>query len=192
MTKAEYLDRLRECLSPMPPEEREAQLAYYAELFDDMREDGISEAEAVERLGSPEDVAAELMAEIPLSTLVKNKVKAKGSPSALTVVLLVLGAPLWLPLLIAAFAVLLALLITFWAVGLSLGVVIPAVGVGLVGLGLGTLLSYASLPLLLALGFLFGGGGLLILGVLLMAAIIRGLAALCRGIWHACKKALLR
>ena len=192
MMKLDYLQRLRAALAPMPAEEREAQLAYYGELFDDMLEDGMSEEEAAAHLGAPEDVAAELLAEMPMAALVKNRVQAQGSPSALTIVLLVLGAPLWLPLLISAFAVLLSLLITLWAVGLSLGVVIPAVGVGLIWLGLGTLLSYASLPLLLAFGFLLGGLGLLILGVLLMAAIVRGLAALCRGIWRGCKKALVK
>ena len=101
MTKAEYLERLRVSLALMPPEEREAQLAYYEELFDDMLEDGMSEAEAAAHLGAPEDVAETLLAEIPMSTLVKNRVQAQGKPSALTVVLLVLGAPLWLPLLMA-------------------------------------------------------------------------------------------
>ena len=81
MTRAEYLARLRECLALMPAEEREAQLAYYEELFDDMLEDGMSEAEVCERLGAPEDVAAELLAEIPMTTLVKSRVKAGGKPS---------------------------------------------------------------------------------------------------------------
>lgn len=192
MTKAEYLAKLRECLALMPPEEREAQLAYYEELFDDMLEDGMSEAEVAEHLGAPEQVAEELLAEIPMTTLVKNRVKASGRPSALTIVLLVLGAPLWLPLLISAFAVLLSLLISLWAVGLSLGVVLPAVGVSLVGAGLGALLGRVTLPLLIALGSVLVGLGVLILGVLLMGVIARGLARLCRAVWRGCKKALLK
>lgn len=192
MTKAEYLARLRESLALMPPEEREAQLAYYEELFDDMLEDGMSEAEAAAHLSAPEQVAEELLAEIPMTTLVKNRVKANGRPSALTVVLLVLGAPLWLPLLIAAFAVLLSLLISLWAVGLSVGIALPAAGVALIGLGLGTLLGQITLPLLIALGFVLCGLGVLILGVLLVGWIARGLWRLCRSIWRGCKKALLK
>ena len=192
MTRADYLARLRECLALMPAEEREAQLAYYEELFDDMLEDGMSEAEVCERLGAPEDVAAELLAEIPMTTLVKSRVKAGGKPSALTIALLVLGAPLWLPLLIAFFAVLLSLLITFWAVGVSLGVVLPAVGLSLAAVGVGALIRLFSLPLLMALGSFLSGLGLLILGALLMGLIVRGLAKLCRAVWRGCKKLLLK
>ena len=192
MTRAEYLARLRECLALMPAEEREAQLAYYEELFDDMLEDGMSEAEVCERLGAPEDVAAELLAEIPMTTLVKSRVKAGGKPSALTIALLVLGAPLWLPLLIAFFAVLLSLLISLWAVGVSLGVVLPAVGLSLAAVGVGALIRLFSLPLLMALGSFLSGLGLLILGALLMGLIVRGLAKLCRAVWRGCKKLLLK
>ncbi len=192
MTKAEYLEQLRACLAQMPTEEREKQLAYYEELLSDMIEDGMSEAEAAEHLGAPETVAAELMAEMPMATLVKNRVKANGRPSALNIVLLVLGAPLWLPLLIAAAAVLLALVITLWAVGLSVGIVLPAVGASGIVLGVGTLLSYASLPLLMALGSALIGAGVLILGVLLLGVIVRALAQLCRSIWRGCKRALAK
>ncbi len=192
MTKAEYLARLRECLALMPAEEREAQLAYYEELFDDMLEDGMSEAEVSEHLGAPETVAEELLAEIPMTTLVKNRVKAEGKPSPLTIVLLVLGAPLWLPLLISFFAVLLALLISFWAVGVSLGVVLPAVGLSLAAVGVGALIRLFSLPLLTALGSFLVGLGLLILGALLMGLIVRGLARLCRAVWRGCKKLLVK
>ncbi len=192
MTRAEYLEKLRECLALMPDEEREAQLAYYEELFDDMLEDGMSEEQVVEHLGAPETVAEELLAEIPMATLVKNRVRAEGKPSALTIVLLVLGAPLWLPLLLSAFAVLLSLLISFWAVGISLGVVLPAVGIALVGVGVGKLLGMVTLPFLAALGAILCGVALLILGALLMGVIVRGLAMLCRAVWRGCKKLLVK
>ena len=192
MTKAEYLERLRASLALMAPEEREAQLAYYEELFDDMLEDGMSEDQVVDHLGEPEAVAEELLAEMPMAMLVKNRVRSSGKPSALTIVLLVLGAPLWLPLLIAAFAVLLSLLISLWAVGLSLGIVLPAVGISLIALGFASLFGYASLTPLLALGSILCGAGVLILGVLLFGVIVRALARLCRGVWRGCKKALTK
>ncbi len=192
MTKAEYLERLRACLGQMPPEEREKQLAYYEELLDDMLEDGLSEAEAASQLGAPETVASELMAEMPMAALVKSRVQAGGKPSALTVVLLVLGAPLWLPLLLAVFAVLLSLLITLWAVGLSVGIAVPAVGLAAVALGVGTLFGQAALPLLMAIGAIAGGAGLAILGALLLGVIAKGLAKLCRAIWRGCKKMLVK
>ena len=192
MTKAEYLERLRACLGQMPPEEKEKQLAYYEELLDDMLEDGLAEQEATAQLGAPETVAAELMAEMPMAALVKSRVRAGGRPSALTVVLLVLGAPLWLPLLLAACTVLLSLLITLWALGLGIGVTVPAVGLGAIALGVGTLLSRAALPLLMALGAIVGGAGVLLLGALLFGAIVCATARLSRAIWRGCKKLLIR
>lgn len=192
MTKAEYLERLRELLAQMPPEEREEQLAYYEELFDDMLEDGMSEEEAAAHLGAPEDVAAELLAELPMATLVKNRVRTRSRPSALTVVLLILGFPLWFPLLISGFAVLLSLLISLWAVGLSVGVSVAAVGLAGVAAAVLALFGEATMPLLTAFGLAFAGAGVLILGVLLLGAIMRGIAALCRGIWRGCKKLLVK
>ena len=52
MNKAEFLDTLRRALSQLPPEELEKQIAYYEELFADMREDGLSEQEAAAKLGA--------------------------------------------------------------------------------------------------------------------------------------------
>ena len=192
MTKTEYLDRLRAALTLMPAEERERQLAYYEEMVDDMLEDGMSEDEAAAQLGEPEKVAEELLAEIPMATLVKNRVKTREQLSALTVVLLVLGFPLWFPLLISFAAILLSLLITLWAVGLSVGISVAAAGAGALALAVLTLIGKAALPFLAAVGAFVGGAGVLILGVLLTGVIIRGLARLCRLIWRGFKKMLVK
>ena len=69
---------------------------------------------------------------------------------------------------------------------------LPAVGASGIVLGVGTLLSYASLPLLMALGSALIGAGVLILGVLLLGVIVRALAQLCRSIWRGCKRALAK
>ena len=103
-----------------------------------------------------------------------------------------LGAPLWLPLLLAAFTVLLSLLITLWALGLGIGVTVPAVGLGAIALGVGTLLGRAALPLLMAFGAIFVGAGVLLLGALLFGAIVCATARLSRSIWRGCKKLLIR
>ncbi len=108
MTKREFLDALGSRLSQLPKEEIEKQLAYYAELLDDMTEDGIPEARAVEKLGAPEEIAKTVLQDSPLPMLVKSRVKSGGGWTALRVVLLVLGAPVWLPILLLIFAVLLS------------------------------------------------------------------------------------
>ncbi len=95
MNKQEYLGALEYALAQMPPEEREKHLAYYDELICDMCEDGMSEEEATSRLGDPNAVAQELLAALPLATLVKTRIRSGGSLSPLVIALLVLGFPLW-------------------------------------------------------------------------------------------------
>ena len=51
MTKLAFLDELEKRLSQLPQEEIDKHLSYYAEMIDDMTEDGMDEAAAVEKLG---------------------------------------------------------------------------------------------------------------------------------------------
>ena len=51
MTKHEFLKQLKAELVGLPGAERRRQLDYYAELLDDMVEDGMDPEMAVERLG---------------------------------------------------------------------------------------------------------------------------------------------
>lgn len=61
MTKIEFLAQLEKRLAQLPENERKSRLDYYSELIDDMIEDGLSEEEAVERLGSSEEIASRAM-----------------------------------------------------------------------------------------------------------------------------------
>ena len=150
MNKQEYLGALEYALAQMPPEEREKHLAYYDELICDMCEDGMSEEEATSRLGDPNAVAQELLAALPLATLVKTRIRSGGSLSPLVIALLVLGFPLWFPaaaLLISAIAM---------AIALPLGYVesspLMAAGLLLAFTGAGLLLALALPPLARLLG----------------------------------------
>ena len=55
MTKHEFLKQLKAELAGLPGAERRRQLDYYAELLDDMVEDGMDPEMAVERLGPVSD-----------------------------------------------------------------------------------------------------------------------------------------
>ena len=120
MNKMEFLSRMEAALAGLPREDVEERLIFYAEMIDDRVEDGLPEEEAVAQIGPVEDLAAQIAAEIPLSRLVKERVRSRGKRSAGEVALLVLGSPLWIPLLVAAFAVLLSVYIVIWAVIVSL------------------------------------------------------------------------
>lgn len=62
MTRNEFMDRLKSLLADMPEGEREEALQYYNDYFDDA---GINnEQEVLDSLGSPENVAASIKADI--------------------------------------------------------------------------------------------------------------------------------
>ncbi|MBR6381751.1 MAG: DUF1700 domain-containing protein, partial [Lachnospiraceae bacterium] len=123
MNRNEFSENLRNRLSGLPQTDLEERISFYDEMICDRMEDGMTEEEAVSSVGSIDSIAAQITSEIPLTRLVRARVKPKKKPSGWIIALLILGFPLWFPLLIAAFSILLALLITVWAVILSLFVV---------------------------------------------------------------------
>ncbi len=200
MDKQTYLEKLRRALAQMPPEELERQIAYYDELISDMCEDGLSETESTARLGEPGDVAAELLAELPLGTLVKSRIRSADKLSALTILLLVLGFPLWFPLLISAFAVvfslLLALLVTIWSLAVALAAVVLSLGAAAVAAPIALLSGTVTGSPLLIIGTALAAAGLCILGALALPPLFRALASLsrtlCRGLWRGIKSIFIK
>jgi uncharacterized membrane protein len=116
MTRDEFLHALGAGLGQLPADEAQKQLDYYSELLDDMMEDGVSEAEAVAKLGAPEELAAQILQEQPLSALVSSRLTPRKGWSALSITLAVAGSPVWLPIALALFAVVLSIYIVIWAV----------------------------------------------------------------------------
>ena len=192
MNKQEYLVALEYALAQMPPEEREKHLAYYDELICDMCEDGMSEEEATSRLGDPNAVAQELLAALPLATLVKTRIRSGGSLSPLVIALLVLGFPLWFPLLASVFAVVLSLLITLWALFVSYAAVVFALGLCAVATPLALVFGFAEGSPLVLVGLALTSAGLCVLGALLIPPLFRGLAALCRAVVRGVKSIFIK
>ena len=133
MTKREFIAALRKSLSGLPQQDMEDRLAFYGEMIDDRIEEGYTEEEAVSDVGSVEEVATQIIREIPLARIAKERIKPKKRLRAWEIVLLVLGAPIWLSLLVAAFAVVLSLYAVLWSVVVSLWSVFAS----LVGCALG-------------------------------------------------------
>ena len=133
MNKTEFLLDLTEKLSPLPWEEIADRWDYYSEMIDDRTEEGLTEEEAVAEMGSVEEIAAQIVSDIPLSRLVKEKIKPKKRLAAWEVILLALGSPLWLSLLIAVFAVILSLYVVLWSVMISLWAVFAALAASALG-----------------------------------------------------------
>lgn len=108
MNKKEFLTALGRAL-PHRGRGLRSVLNFYGEMIDDLIEEGLSETEAVERIGSVEEVARGIETE-GLGREVERKRR-----SAIELVLLILGAPLWFSLLLAGFSVAFALYAVLWS-----------------------------------------------------------------------------
>lgn len=142
MTKKEFLIKLREGLSGLPKEDIEERVRFYSEMIDDRIEEGLSEEEAVLAVGSIDEITAQAFADVPFIRVAKEKLKSQRNLSALEIVLLVLGSPIWLSLLIAAVAVAVSLYAVLWAVIISFWAVFAVfVACFLAGTASGTVLA---------------------------------------------------
>ena len=189
MTKEAFLTALQGRLAGLPRADMEERLSFYEEMIDDRMEDGLAEEAAVAGIGSVEEVAAQITAQTPLVKLVKERVRPKRRLRAWEIVLLILGAPVWLPLLLAAAAICLSIYITVWSLVLSLYAVnlsFAAAGLGSVAVAAGYLLNRqpAQAGCVFGIGLLLMGLALLFLPVSIAATrgMVRGTKNLILGL----------
>lgn len=133
MNKQEFLARLRKGLYGLPQNDIEERLAFYGEMLDDRMEEGLSEAESVLEMGDVDEIVRQTVADIPLTKVVKERIRPKKRLKAWEIVLLAAGSPILLSLGIAAAAVVLALYTVLWAVIVSLWAVFGVFAVCAVG-----------------------------------------------------------
>ncbi len=120
MTKHNFLLSLHDRLAGLPQDEVEERMNFYSEMIDDRMEEGLTEEEAVSEIGSVDEIASQIVDDIPLAKLVKEKITPKKRLKAWEIVLLILGSPLWLSLAAAAFCIMLSLYIVLWSWAISL------------------------------------------------------------------------
>ena len=187
MNKQEFLWRLMDGLSGLPMEDIDRSLDYYSEMIDDRMEDGLSEEEAVAALGPVGEICSQILAETPLSRLVKEAVRPKRKLRVWEIVLLVLGSPVWVPLIGAALIVVVTVYLSIWAVLLSLYAADLAGAVtGLAGVV--TLFRMLSIGQI-AEGILFLGGGMVCIGLAIL--LFFGFNRLTKGLVWVTKRGLL-
>lgn len=120
MNKEEFLANLRNGLSGLPQDEIEERLTFYTEMLDDRMEEGLSEEEAVLAAGPVDEIVKQVVAEVPLAKIAKERIRPKHQPAGWEMILLILGAPLWLPLGLAGIVTILSVYVSLWAVIISL------------------------------------------------------------------------
>ena len=167
MTKLEFLDKLQAGLLGLTESDAQERLNFYSEMIDDRMEEGLSEEQAVAQVGDVQVIVANILAEIPQNAPVQAdaevvkqviakvekpthhqatpKKEEKKHMETWQIILLILGFPLWLPLLIAAFAVVISLIAVLWSVvgtlwGALFGT-LAGCGIGVTLLGLGCMIA---------------------------------------------------
>ena len=194
MTKNEFIAELRKRLSGLPEREIEERIGFYSEMIDDRIEEGTSEEAAVADIGPIDGISDGIIRETPIITLAKERIKPKRTLRTWEIVLIVLGAPIWLSLAIAALSVALSLYIAIWSVIVSLwatfgsfvaaapatviiGIVCAFTESGPAGLALvGAGLLLAGVAIFLFFGSLWATKGTVILTKTLVMAIKRKIA----------------
>lgn len=199
MDKNTFLSELRAGLSGLPEEGIKERVAFYEEMIDDRMEDGMSEETAVSSVGPVEKVVSEIVAETPFPVIVKERVSPKRPLKGLEIALLILASPIWLSLLIAAFAVLFSVYIVLWALVISLWAVeLALIATALAGIAGGIVIFFQShIPNRVPIGVAAIGAGLFTAGlsVFLFFACLaasKGAVSLGKKIWVGIKSLFLR
>lgn len=194
MNKIEFLAELKKSLAGLPEEDIQKSIDFYSEMIDDRTEDGVSEEEAVAALGGIDEIRAQILKDTPLQKIVKERIKPKRTVRAWEVALLIIGAPLWLPLLIAAASVLLAVYTVIWSVVVvlfSVDVSFFAVALGGIFGSLVLFITEQTLAGLLLLGGGLACAGLCILWFFLCIGSVKGIIFISKHIILAIKSAFI-
>ena len=127
MNKQEFLTELKSALSGLPDEEAEERIAFYDEMIDDRIEEGLSEEIAIAQIGSVDSIVSQIITDYPLAKLFKERIKPKRVRPAWKTALIVIGFPLWFPILAAVaviacafYFLLCSLILCLWAIELAL------------------------------------------------------------------------
>ena len=191
MKKKEFLEKLRASLWAMPEADKQRSVDYYAEMIDDRMEEGLSEEEAVAAIGNLDEIVKQILSETPRppQTINKEQKQQKRGIEPWMIVLLVLGSPLWVPLVASAAGTVLSVYVSLWSVVIALYATTFALAVAALGCILGSIFMIGSIPkVIVAWGAALLCAGLAILFFMLSNLTAKGLVKLTRLIWEACRK----
>lgn len=178
MTREEYLRQLQHYLKRLPKEDYDSAMEYFTEYFEEAGPEG--EQAVIAELGTPKQAASELLRNLLNEQIVQPRERRSVGSVLMIALLAICAAPIALPLAIAATAILFALVLVIASavlcvlllgvcgilvggklilIGLaSAGSSVPGMcmllGLGLLGIGLGILLSMVLIALCRMIGLL--------------------------------------
>ena len=177
MNKQEFITEIGRRLEGFPPEEIERSKDYFLEMIEDRMEDGMSEEEAIADIGNVDDAVADILKDIPLTKVIKATMKPEGKLRGWQIACLILGSPIWVPLLLVAiilifvwYIVIWVIVIAFFAIDLALFVA----GIAMVIAGLASIAQMEPAIPVFTIGIgliLIGGSVLLFLPLLKLAKV---------------------
>ena len=159
MNKKEYLDSIRSKLTGLPEKDIDSAIEYYEEAIEDRIEDGLTEEQAINAVGTPEEIAEKILMDSSIPKLITAKAKPQRRLKGWEIALIIIGSPLWI--MIAAW-----LLIIFLWVILVLFFVMLAIICFVLGIIVGSLGGIVA-----GIAQLFSGGGaqaLALIGICIM------------------------
>ena len=165
MTKSDFFNSLKESLKPLSKGECNKFIIYYEEIIEDYKESGLTEEEAVDKLGYTHSISNVILSD-------QDNVDIKISPFnnyIINILLLVLGFPLWGSLLLAVALLILSANIIIWCIPFITGVSSTAFFIA-------ALVSIIGAPFMvgdiLSVGIMQLGVGIALIGISILLAFL--------------------
>lgn len=164
MNKETFLRALAAELRRLPKEEYDRAMAYYVEYFEEAGSE--NEADVIADLGTPKEVAAELIADTAMKRMADpEKIVKRPFSSIWTVILAIFAAPIALPL---AFSLVLVVVFMMLAMlMLVAAVLLTEVALGATGF-ISVIIGFILLFSQPATGIVNLGSGLLVIGLAIL------------------------
>lgn len=169
MNKQQFIEALNDRLCGLPKNDVDERIAFYIEMIDDRIEEGQKEADAVADVGSVEDIAKQIRADLGSVEFAPENDKRKKSKhrkmKAWEIVLLAVGSPIWLSLAVSVLSVVVSLYATLWSLLISLWAVFASfagASVGVLALGIKLVATGDAMAGCALIGGAIASGGLAI------------------------------
>lgn len=174
MTKVEYLAKLDKYLRKLPKEDYQEAMDYFSEYFEEAGPE--NEAQVIAELGTPKEAARDIISRLLDEKIIDQEKTPKSRVSMVWLaILVILSAPVTLPLALFLFLA----VITILALGVAAIAVVLSLGVAFLTSGIYMLFdSWSYLNISFSATALSFGLGLLALGLSLLALLAAG--AVCK------------
>ena len=186
MKKQEFLNKLKGSLWAMPEGDVQNSLDYYSEMIDDRMEDGLAEEEAVAAIGDLDEIVSQILSETPRPPQVVKPEQKQETTRRKTwvILLLVLGSPVWIPLIASAVATVFSVYVSLWSVVIALYATFFALAASSLGCVVSSFFMIGRFAeVAVAWGAALLCAGLSILLLLLSNLAAKGMVALTKWVW---------